>query len=215
MLEREEAPVRYAMWNRCRFTRSTRKGPNDATCAVDAATGASCVPSPSWILGLGCFSKHASLRSCHGYFILILIIIRKSSRGLGFLADVSPTGIHVRGELPDTYSRFGWKWAVLAYMTARILTNGKPLPSDILQDLKTVRTRMESGCHTLCDIAADLRNLEIRFFSALLHVSQGEVHAMLELISKAMNGSIQEKDIDLSPLRPILVNCTIPQVCHR
>ena len=42
---------------------------------------------------------------------------------------------------------------------------------------------------------------------------QGEAHSMLELISKAMNGSIQEKDIDLSPLRPILVDCTIPRVC--
>ncbi len=36
---------------------------------------------------------------------------------------------------------------------------------------------------------------------------------MFELISKAMNGSIQEKDTDLSPLRPILVDCTIPRVC--
>jgi hypothetical protein len=118
-----------------------------------------------------------------------------------------------RKEIEQLYLRFGWKWAVLAYMAARILTHRKPLPSDILQDLKSARTRMESGCHTLCDVAADLRDLEIKLFSALLHVSQGEVHSMLELISKAMNGSIQEKDIDLSPLRPILVDCTIPRVC--
>jgi hypothetical protein len=95
------------------------------------------------------------------------------------------------------------------------LTDKRALPSDILQDLKSARTRMESGCHTLCDVAADLRDLEIKLFYALLHVSQGEVHSMLELISKAMNGSIQEKDIDLSPLRPILVDCTIPRLCHR
>ena len=84
-----------------------------------------------------------------------------------------------------------------------------------MQDLKSARTKMESGCQSLCEVAADLRALEIKLFWVLLHVSEGEVHAMLELISKAMNGSIQEKDIDLSPLRPILVNCTIPQVCHR
>lgn len=131
------------------------------------------------------------------------------------MANISPTEVHLKDEVQDMYSRFGWKWAVLAHMTARILTDKRALPSDILQDLKSAKTRMESGCHTLCDVAADLRDLEIKLFYALLHVSQGEVHSMLELISKAMNGSIQEKDIDLSPLRPILVDCTIPRVCHR
>lgn len=129
------------------------------------------------------------------------------------MANILPTEVHLKDEVQDMYSRFGWKWDVLACMAARILTDGRALPNDILQDLKSARTRMESGCHTLCDVAADLRDLEIKLFSALLHLSQGEVHSMLELISKAMNGSIQEKDIDLSPLRPILVECTIPRVC--
>jgi len=38
---------------------------------------------------------------------------------------------------------------------------------------------------------------------------------MLELIGKAMNGTIREKDIDLSPLKPVLVDCAIPKVCLR
>jgi len=74
---------------------------------------------------------------------------------------------------------------------------------------------MESGCHSVCDVAADLRDLEIKLFLVLLRVSEGEVHAMLELIGEAMNGTIQENDIDLSPLRPVLVDCTIPSVCFR
>ncbi len=60
-------------------------------------------------------------------------------------------------------------------MAARILAYRKPLLSDILQDLKSARTRMDSGCHTLCDVAAGLRDLEIKLFSALQRVSQGEV----------------------------------------
>jgi hypothetical protein len=118
-----------------------------------------------------------------------------------------------RAELEQMYSRFGWKWAVLAYMAARVLERGKYLPKDVIQHLTTARTKMESGCHSMCDIAADLRNLEIRLFPAVLHVSQGEVHAMLELVGKAMNGTIQEKDIDLSPLKPVLADCTIPKAC--
>lgn len=74
---------------------------------------------------------------------------------------------------------------------------------------------MESGCHSVCDVAAHLRDLEIELFPVLLRVSEGEVHTMFELIGKAMNGTIEENDIDLSPLRPVLADCTISSVCFR
>lgn len=119
-----------------------------------------------------------------------------------------------RRELEEAYSRFGWRWAVLAHLAARVLKQGK-LPSDVLCDLRLARTNIESGCWSLCDIEADLRHLEIKLFPALLNVSEGEVNTMLELIGKAMNGTIQEKDLDLSPLRPVLVDCIIPKVCLR
>jgi hypothetical protein len=117
--------------------------------------------------------------------------------------------------LEEMYSRFGWKWAVLAYMAARVIDHGGRLPVDIVRDLTLARASMESGCHSLCDIAADLRDLEIKLFPVLLRVTEGEVHAMLELVGKAMSGTIQEKDIALSPLRPTLVDCTVPRVCLR
>jgi len=100
-------------------------------------------------------------------------------------------------------------------MAARVLSHGKPLPNDLLCDLKSTRARMESGVHRLCKVAADLRDLEIKLFPAVLHVSEGEVHRMLELINKAMNGTIEERDIDLSPLEPVFPDCTIPRVCLR
>jgi len=104
---------------------------------------------------------------------------------------------------------------VLAHAAARVLERGKQLPGDFLRDLRSARIRMESGCHSLCDIAADLRSLEITLFPAVLRLSEREVHVMLELIGKAMNGTIQEKDVDLSPLKPVLVDCTIPRICLR
>jgi hypothetical protein len=113
------------------------------------------------------------------------------------------------------YSRFGWKWAVLAYMGGRIVGHGKQLPRDIVDELRATRARMESGCESLCDLAADLRALEIKVFPAVLKVSEGEVHTMLELLGKAMNGSLKEEDIDLSPLKPLLANAAIPGVCVR
>jgi len=131
------------------------------------------------------------------------------------LAASSPDESHDRRELEEMYSRFGWKWAVLAYMATRIIAHGKELPTDIVTDLTLARASMESGCHSLCEVAADLRDLEVRLFTVLLHVSEGEVHAMLELIGKAMSGTIQEHDIDLSPLKPMLVDCAIPRICLR
>lgn len=120
-----------------------------------------------------------------------------------------------RTQVEEMYSRFGWRWAVLAYMAGRVVLQGRSLSSSIVDDLRTTRARIESGCESLCDIDVDLRGLEIKLFPILLNVSQGEVHTMLELLSKAMNGSIQERDIDLSPLRPVLANVSIPKICTR
>jgi hypothetical protein len=120
-----------------------------------------------------------------------------------------------RAQLEEMYSRFGWKWAVLAFMGGRIVGQRKQLPGDIVDDLRATRARMESGCESLCDVAADLRALEIKMFPAVLNVSEGEAHTMLELLGKAMSGSLKERDIDLSPLRPLLANATIPKVCVR
>jgi hypothetical protein len=129
--------------------------------------------------------------------------------------SLSPAQLDERRSLEDMYARFGWKWAVLASMAARLVRHGRQLPNNLLQDLKSARTRMESGCHSICEVAADMRELEIKFFPILLRISEREVDAMLELVGKAMNGTIQERDIDLSPLKPVLVDCTVPRICLR
>jgi hypothetical protein len=118
-----------------------------------------------------------------------------------------------RAEVEDMYSRFGWKWVALAYMAGRVLAQGRQLPSGFTQNLTLARTKMESGCSSICDITADLRDLENRLFPVLLHISEGEVHTMLELISKAMNATLEQRDVDLSPLKVVLADCTIPSVC--
>ena len=121
--------------------------------------------------------------------------------------------IEQNSQLMDMYSRFGWKWAALAYMSGRVLQDGKKLPTGFLKNLQLTRTKLESGCTSICDIAADLRNLEIEIFPILLEKDQAEVHIMHELIGKAMNNTLQEKDIDLVGLKVVLADCSIPNVC--
>jgi len=147
--------------------------------------------------------------------IIIKIIYNPPRSRRRQLRSFSKGEIGDRDELQEMYSKFGWKWAVLAYMAARVLARGRHLPDDIVQRFTIARAKMENGCHSLCDIAADLRSLEIQLFPAVLHVGQGEVHVMLELIGKAMSGTIQENDIDLSLLQPVVADCTIPRVCLR
>jgi hypothetical protein len=120
-----------------------------------------------------------------------------------------------RAEVADMYYRFGWKWVALAYMAGRVLTQGKQLPKGFLDELTLARTNLESGCGSVCDVTADLRDLENRLFEVLLHVSEAEVHTMLELIGKAMSGTLEQRDVDLSPLKVVLADCTIPSVCSR
>ena len=100
-------------------------------------------------------------------------------------------------------------------MAGRAVDQGKQLPSGFMEDLTLARTNLESGCSSVCDVTADLRDLENKLFDVLLHISEGEVHTMLELISKAMSGTLEQKDIDLSPLKVVLADTTIPSVCSR
>jgi hypothetical protein len=118
-----------------------------------------------------------------------------------------------RAELRDMYSRFGWKWVVLAQTAGKILTQGKQLPSGFLQDLTLARTKMESGCYSICDVGADMRDLENRLFPALLEMGESEIYSMQELLGKAMQGTIERREVDLSPFKVVLADCSIPRVC--
>jgi len=118
-----------------------------------------------------------------------------------------------RAELRDMYSRFGWNWVVLAHMAGRILKHGKQLPGGFLQNLTLAKTKMESGCCSICDVGADMRDLENRLFPTVLQMGEIEVYRMQELLGKAMEGTIKQKEVDLSPFKVVLADCSIPRVC--
>jgi hypothetical protein len=118
-----------------------------------------------------------------------------------------------RAEVRDMYTKLGWTWVALAYMTGRVNAQGKQLPSGFVQDMRVARTELESGCSSVGDAAAHLRDLEKKLFQTLLSISEGEVNMMLELIGKAMNGTLEQKDVDLSPLKIVMADCAIPNVC--
>lgn len=118
-----------------------------------------------------------------------------------------------KAEVEGMYTKLGWKWVILAYTAGRLLSQGKQLTSGFLQELTLTRANMESGCSSVCDVEADLRDLENKLFSILLSSSNDEVNTMLELIGKAMNGTLDQREVNLSPFKVVLADCTIPSVC--
>jgi hypothetical protein len=44
-------------------------------------------------------------------------------------------------------------------------------------------------------------------------MGESEVYAMQKLLGKAMEGSIEQREVDLSPFKVVLADCSIPRVC--
>jgi len=83
------------------------------------------------------------------------------------------------------------------------------------KQIRLARTQIESGCYSVCDVAAILRNIEIYLFSLLIQVDPQETDNFLNLISKAINGKISKQDLDIPAVEPLLPDCiTLPCVCQ-
>jgi|YelNatPaOPRAMG01_1025707.scaffolds.fasta_scaffold04771_12 hypothetical protein len=111
------------------------------------------------------------------------------------------------------YYRFCWKWAALAHMAARVLAHGYSLAKGFVNDLRLAKVELENGSYTLCNIASDLRDL-VKLFQTLLTIGEGGVQVLLDLVGKAMAGRLQERDMDLSGVKPVLLDTSLFSVCH-
>ncbi|MHA2112398.1 MAG: DUF2096 family protein [Candidatus Hodarchaeales archaeon] len=119
-----------------------------------------------------------------------------------------------RDELEEILTRFGWKWAVLVSTTGELYKKGESIPNDLVKDLRMTRTLIESGCYSTCDIASDLRKVEINLFSMLMEYGPHKTDKFLDLLGKAISGKLTEDELDITAAAPILPDCiTLPCVC--
>ena len=120
-----------------------------------------------------------------------------------------------KAELEEILSRFGWKWAVLASTAGELFEKRNPPSINVINNLRMSRTQIESGCYSVCDIANELRKIEIELFSKLMIFGSHSTDQFLDLLSKAISGKITENDLDITAAKPILPDClTIPCVCR-
>lgn len=120
-----------------------------------------------------------------------------------------------KNEISQSLSRFGWKWAVLASTVNAIHKDGGHVPNQILSKIRVSRTQIESGCYSVCDITNELQNIERDLFQELINSKSYDPNTFLDLIGKAMNGTISEKEVDFSGPDPVLADClSLPGVCN-
>ena len=120
-----------------------------------------------------------------------------------------------KAELEEILSRFGWKWAVLVSTAGKLYEKGNSPSVSVINHLRITRTQIESGCYSVCDIANELREIEIELFSKLMNFGPHSTDQFLDLLGKAISGKITENDLDITAAKPILPDClTIPCVCR-
>lgn len=123
--------------------------------------------------------------------------------------------IKAKKEISHSLSKFGWKWAVLASTANTIYKKGGHVPTDLLSKIRVSRTQIESGCYSVCDVTNELQDIERDLFQELVNSHYHDPNNFLDLIGKAMNGTISENDVDFSGPDPVLADClSLPGVCN-
>jgi hypothetical protein len=114
----------------------------------------------------------------------------------------------------EMLKRYGAKWAVLAAMTADMSRKGISLPPDVFQALKTVRSKIESGCFSTCEIGCDLAQAEGPLFSQGHLMDPDEFQQWTDHLAEAMQGKLDyQRIMDIPALAPIRNDCAFLR-CH-
>ena len=118
-------------------------------------------------------------------------------------------------ELEKILYSLAWKWAVLAYYVGKVYQANIEVPKDVIKNLTQIKTMIDSGCYSACEIMGELRKVEAKLFLLVIEMGKDEVNKFLEMITKAISGNMKKEDIDLTVAKPILSDCRLPCVCDR
>jgi hypothetical protein len=104
--------------------------------------------------------------------------------------------------------RFGAKWAVLTAMAANMVKKGIPVPGDVVEELKTARVKIGSGCMSPCEVNCDLAKVEGQLFSQCHLLDAQDFTQWCDLLAEAMQGKLDYERIRGIPaLEPVKNDC--------
>lgn len=120
-----------------------------------------------------------------------------------------------RKELEELLYRFAWKWAVLAYYAGKLVNAGYHIPREVINDLSLLKSKIDSGCYSVCEIMRELRGVEARLLPLIIELGRTELDSFLCLVRKAISGDISRDEVDLEVAKPVLTDCKLPCICDR
>jgi len=122
--------------------------------------------------------------------------------------------VEYKKELAEVLYRLSWKWAVLVYYTGKV-ARSRELPKEIIDELGLVKSLLDSGCYSACEIMEKLRYVEKVLFPYVIELGVSEASNFMEMLSKAMAGKLTPDDVDIEIAKPVLSDCSFPCTCDR
>jgi hypothetical protein len=104
--------------------------------------------------------------------------------------------------------RFGAKWVVLTAMAADMAKRGIEVPGQIIEELKTARVKIGSGCLSACEINCELAKAEGHLFSQAPRLGEQDFEQWCNLLAEAMQGKLDSERVRGIPaLDPVKNDC--------
>jgi hypothetical protein len=104
--------------------------------------------------------------------------------------------------------RYSAKWAVLTAMTAAMNRQGIALPPVVFEALKTARSKIQSGCFSVCEVGCELSLAEGPVFSECHHLDQQQFQEWSNLLGDAMQGQLDyQRMLGIPAFAPVRNDC--------
>jgi len=110
----------------------------------------------------------------------------------------------------EVLKRLGTRWAILTSLYHTLSKNKIKLPPSAIQELRTARLMIDSGCFSICDINCTLDKAESILIPRLASSSKGfeNFDHWLILLGKAMRDQLTPEELrELPHIRPFFQNC--------
>jgi len=100
------------------------------------------------------------------------------------------------------------RWAVLLSLSFDLSRKKVTLPSSAIDELRTSRMMLESGCFSACDICCILDGVEQKLVPGAVSLGGKYFESWLGLLEKAMKGQLTSEEVRGLPLiRPVVTDC--------
>ncbi len=110
----------------------------------------------------------------------------------------------------ELLKRMGAKWAVLTAMTADMIGKGIKVPPAVIEDLKTARIKLGSGCFSPCQVGCELSKIEGQILSQCHLLEDQNVNDWCDLLAEAAQGKLNYERIrGISAVAPVKSDCEI------